>query len=270
MKGIVFEGGGTAAYCHIGVLKYIQTNKNTKNLDFKYYAGSSSGSIIAVFAAAGYSFENIEIIAKNIKIPETNFVSGCFNLLFNYGWLSTQFIADLITEYFGNITLEDFEKKYKKALVITACYDFKEVYFTSFAENKTTLVSEAVARSCSFPYVFQLRDGYSDGGILNNFPYIYLENLIGSKNILGVYLERKNEIKPKESKNIFAFTINLFNTMSTDHSLMEIPKKDIKNIITVYTTIGTFDINDIELGISDGYKSAEKYFKYNTFKNYRF
>lgn len=254
MKGIVFEGGGSAAYCHIGVWK--QLKKLHK--DFDYFAGSSSGSIIAIFTAAGFTAEQLEQIATKMEMPTTNFITGCYNLIWNYGWLSTDFIANLITEHFGNITLADFEKKYNKKIIITACHDFREIYFTSFADNKDLLLSEAVARSCAFPYVFARREGFSDGGIINNFPYGYLSKIIGEKNILGVYLKHRSECAPKKSKNILEFTMNLFNCLSTDHSLTQL---NVKNIIVVNTFIKTFETDKISEGIAEGESAARLFFR---------
>lgn len=256
MKGIVFEGGGAAGYCHIGVLSYLE------NKHFDYYAGSSSGSIVAVLAAFGFSADNITEIAKKIKIPQVNFVRGCFNLVWNYGWLTTDFIAELIISQLGrNMSLEEFEKITGKKLVITACKDFKEEYFTSFGENKEVKVAEAVARSCAFPYVFARRNGYSDGGIIDNFPFSYLVNILGEENVLGVYLKHDKKKCDLVSKNIFEFTINLFNCLTDDHSTVILPNNLLKNVLVVNTTIKTFDLSEIEKGITEGYSAAKQFFE---------
>lgn len=257
MKGVVFEGGGEAAFCHLGAVKYFQENEIT----FDYYAGSSSGAIIAVFAAAGFPASEIEKIAFDIKIPSTNFFYGCYNVIKNFGWLSTQFISDLIVKYFGDITLQDFEKKYGKKIVITACKNFQEEYFTS-SFSPFLKLSEAVARSCAFPYVFARRNGYSDGGIINNFPYNFLANLIGEKNVTGIYLRHINETAPIISKNIFEFSYNLFNCISNDHSLNLLSKNDLSRIIIITSSLKTFSNNEEQKkeAIEKGYNTTKLFY----------
>lgn len=254
MKGIVFEGGGASVYCHIGALKYIEKNKN----DFEYIAGSSSGSIIAVFYGAGYTVDKLIDICCDFKIPNINIFKGLYNLIYNYGWFSTDVIADIIKKYFGEMTLTEYEEKYKKKLIITACKDFAIEYFDS--NNGNHKLYDIVASSCAFPFIFARRNGYSDGGIIANFPYSHLANKIGEKNILGIYIKRTDEFSPKQSKNIFEFTINLFNTLISPNVYETYDKSELKNIIIINTSVKTFDIGQIKKGIKDGYKATKKYF----------
>lgn len=256
MKAIVFKGGGASAYCHIGVMQFIENL-----LKFEYYAGSSSGSIIAVLAAAGRTSKTMENIAKNIEFPKISRLRGVYNLITKYGWYSTDFIYKLITDEIGYITMESFQEIYKKKLVITACRNFKIEYFTSFAEGKEVLVAEAVARSCAFPYIFSSRGEYSDGGILNNFPYTYLENIVGEGNVLGIYLKSTSDIE--KTNNIIDFTKNLFNCITADHSLQNINNLDKKNILKVKTTVKTFDLGKLQVGIEEGYLAAKKKWEEN-------
>lgn len=256
MKAICFEGGGAAAYCHLGVVKYLCE----KDMSFDYYAGSSSGSIIATFFAAGFNFEQMKNICEDIEMPKTNFFKGIINIFKNYGWHTTNFIKDLIEKYFGDITLADFEVLYGKKLIITACYEFKEVYFTSFNEHKDLKVSEAVARSCSFPLVFSQRHGYSDGGIIANFPYCYVQNYC--KDVLGIYLQKTNEYKKKISNNVFEFMINLIETLLTNQVYTNFNKEELEKIIMIETSISTFEVSkkNMEIGIGEGYNASKIYF----------
>ena len=50
-RGLCFSGGGIKAFAHIGALKALEE----KNLKFDMVAGTSSGSIIAILYALGYS-----------------------------------------------------------------------------------------------------------------------------------------------------------------------------------------------------------------------
>ena len=176
MKGIVFEGGGASAYCNIGVIKYLK--KYNKSFQPEYIAGSSSGSIISVFYGAGFTSDMMISICKNFKIPTfSGLFSGIYNLYYNYGWISTDIIANIIKHHFGEMTLSEYEEKYKKKLIITACKDFEIEYFET--SNGNHKLYDIVGYSCAFPYIFARRNGYSDGGIISNFQYSHLSNIIG-------------------------------------------------------------------------------------------
>lgn len=234
--------------------------------DFKpeYIAGSSSGSIVAVFYGAGYAAKDMISICKEIKIPKYSAISvfkNIYNLIYNYGWLSTDIIADIIKKYFGEMTLIEYEKKYNKKLIITACKDFAIEYFDS--ANGTKKLYDIVASSCAFPYIFARRNGYSDGGIIANFPYSHLVNKIGEKNIIGLYIKRTGEFSAKTSKNIFEFTINLFNTLISPNVYETYDKSELNNIIIIETAIKTFDISMVDEGVNAGYTTAQKYFSIN-------
>ena len=63
-EGLCFSGGGIKAFSHIGALKALEE----RNLKFDMVAGTSSGSIIAVLYALGYSSEEMyKILNKYVK-----------------------------------------------------------------------------------------------------------------------------------------------------------------------------------------------------------
>ena len=68
-RGICFAGGGIKCASHIGALKAFEE----KNIKFDYISGTSSGSIITVLYALGYtSDEMYEIINKYSR--EINYI----------------------------------------------------------------------------------------------------------------------------------------------------------------------------------------------------
>ena len=60
---IVFGGGAARGLAHIGVIKALEEN----DISFDYVAGTSVGSLIGAFYAAGFSAEKMEKIAKSVK-----------------------------------------------------------------------------------------------------------------------------------------------------------------------------------------------------------
>ena len=63
-KALCFSGGGIKAFAHIGALKALEEN----NIKFDMVAGTSSGSIIAVLYALGYSSDEMyKTLKKYLK-----------------------------------------------------------------------------------------------------------------------------------------------------------------------------------------------------------
>lgn len=199
MKGIVFEGGGASAYCHIGVVKYLEEIGR----EYNYIAGSSSGALIAVFYGAGFTARQMEDICRGIKFPVPRIWSALYNLYRGYGILSTDFIVDIVRKHIGDITIAQYEALYGRQLLITACKNFKVQYFDASSPDK---LPDIVARSCAFPFVFAMRDGYNDGGIVANFPYAKLQDIFFAKygekseeKITGIFIKRRGEFAEKKA-----------------------------------------------------------------------
>ena len=59
--GLVLSGGGAKGLYHIGVLQALEEN----NVAIDYVAGTSMGSIIAGLYAAGYTPEQMRVLAES-------------------------------------------------------------------------------------------------------------------------------------------------------------------------------------------------------------
>ncbi|HWY10924.1 MAG TPA: patatin-like phospholipase family protein, partial [Bacteroidia bacterium] len=59
--GLVLSGGGSSGVSHVGVLKALEEN----NIPIDYIAGTSIGSLIGAYYAAGYSPQEIEKLVKS-------------------------------------------------------------------------------------------------------------------------------------------------------------------------------------------------------------
>ena len=67
--GLALGGGGTRGFAHLGALKAFEEN----NISFDAVAGTSVGSLVGAFYAAGFTYEQIYNIAKNLKEKEIRY-----------------------------------------------------------------------------------------------------------------------------------------------------------------------------------------------------
>ncbi len=162
--GIALSGGGSRGFAHLGALKAL----NELNIKPTMIAGTSAGSLVGAFTAAGYSpdfiFDTIQSlgIMSSLKFAFTRF--GLFKM---------EKVEDIILEYIPHNAFE----KLKIPLVVCATdiEASEAVYF-----DKGELIKPIMA-SCSIPGIFEpvKFQGRTlvDGGILNNLPIEPLEGV---------------------------------------------------------------------------------------------
>ena len=63
---LVLGGGATRGLAHIGVIKALEEN----NISFDYVAGTSVGSLVGAFYAAGLTSDEMIKIAKGLKVKD--------------------------------------------------------------------------------------------------------------------------------------------------------------------------------------------------------
>jgi len=172
--GLALSGGATRGFAHIGVVKVIQTN----DIPIEYVAGTSAGSIVGAFVAAGYGWKEIWDIAQELKWREL--VSPSFS---GMGLVKANRLESFIDDLLGEITFEDLELPFRTVAVDLA--QAKEVVFDSGS------VSRAVRASASVPGIFEpLVEGdaaYVDGGLMNNLPCDVVRSM-GADRVIGVDL----------------------------------------------------------------------------------
>lgn len=155
--GLAFGGGGARGYTHLGVLKAFEEY----GLKFDYVSGTSVGSLIGAFYAAGWNYEKIYQVAKDIDLKNIK-PSGIFGLLPS----KTDGIEKIVKSNLGDINIEDLVLPY--AAVAVDLKTTKEHILT-----KGNL-AKSIAASCAVPGIFQpvvLGDLLlCDGGLNNNLP----------------------------------------------------------------------------------------------------
>ena len=62
--GIAFGGGGARGFSHLGAIKAFEEF----GIKFDYVAGTSAGSLVGAFYAAGYSFQEMYDVVKTMRV----------------------------------------------------------------------------------------------------------------------------------------------------------------------------------------------------------
>lgn len=154
--GIAFGGGGTRGFAHLGVVKALEEF----GIKFDVVAGTSAGSIMGAFYAAGYNFKQMYDIAKNIREKDirTNIIP--------FAPSKTDGIGDIVTKALGDINIEDLKLPFAAVAV-----DIKSTKQVAITKGN---LAKAVMGSCAIPAVFQPVDFEGmllcDGGLQNTIP----------------------------------------------------------------------------------------------------
>lgn len=154
--GLSFGGGGTRGFCHLGVIKAFEEF----GLKFDFVSGTSAGSLAGAFYAAGYTYNQMYDIVKNIREKDIR------KNIIPFTPSKIDGVGEIITENLGDINIEDLKLPF--AAVAVDIKSTKEVCFT-----KGNL-AKAVMGSCAVPGVFQpvIYDDMilCDGGLQNTIP----------------------------------------------------------------------------------------------------
>lgn len=162
--GIALSGGGSRGFAHLGALKALE------ELGIKptMIAGTSAGSLVGAFTAAGYSPDFIFETIQSLGIM--NSIKFAFN---RFGLFKMEKVEEIFLKYIPHNSFE----KLKIPLVVCAT-DIEKgeaVYF-----NEGELIKPVVA-SCSIPGIFEpikFQDRVLvDGGVTNNLPIEQLEGI---------------------------------------------------------------------------------------------
>lgn len=154
--GVAFGGGGARGFSHLGAIKAFEEF----GLKFDHIAGTSAGSFVGAFYAAGYTFDQMYNIAKNIRMKDikTNLVPFVPSKIDGVG--------DIVKKNLGDINIEDLKTPF--SAVAVDLISTNEVVF-----SKGNL-AKAVMGSCAVPAVFHPVEHngmlLADGGLQNTIP----------------------------------------------------------------------------------------------------
>lgn len=194
--GLALGGGGARGFSHLGALKAFEEY----GLDFDYVCGTSAGSLVGAFYAAGYNFKQIFDIAKTIKTKDIR-TSKLF-----FVPSKTEGIEKIITDNLGDINIEDLKKPFSAVAV-----DIKSTNEVCITKGN---LAKAVAGSCCVPGIFQpVEFGdrlLCDGGLQNTMP-ADIPKLMGCDYVVAVDVNKSRTYGTSSTKmlDVLACTIRI-------------------------------------------------------------
>ena len=193
--GIALSGGGSRGLAHLGALKAL----SELGIKPTMIAGSSAGSLIGAFTAAGYSPDFIFETIQSLGI--LNSIKFAFN---RFGLFKMDKLEEIFLKYIPHNSFE----KLKTPLVVCAT-DIKKGVAIYFSEGE--LIKPVIA-SCSIPGIFEpikFQDRILvDGGVTNNLPIEQLEGICDF--IIGVNVTPvSNDMPINSAKDILTKSLYL-------------------------------------------------------------
>lgn len=237
----VFQGGGCRASAYVGAYKAAVEH----GVNFSEVVGTSAGSIIAVFIAAGATTEQIEryiteldfnalisppqpihnikvnnLVSKAAGIFSFKSVKKYYPIYSSLGINNSVMIKDWVDKKLREILDKTQPIKFKdlalEAHVIVSDLKTKRVEIFSKENSPNKDVAEAVQYSCNIPFFFQpIELRYVDGGMLSNLGTFVFSNRRDRfyNKILAFSLESDYEENNNEITSLLDYGRTLVNTI---------------------------------------------------------
>lgn len=194
-KILSLDGGGYKGLFSIACLAEIEKCCEIKVNDyFDLYAGTSTGSIIAMGLAAGYTANEIldlyKSIGNQIFPHKAGYISNIWKSLkqFFVPIYDNKVLKEELHKFFKRKTVEDVMKRNKYIIVPTLCLSnsqpriFKTDYKTEYNQHNAYELADIVLASCSAPTYFPIAkikhptddyyEYFVDGGMFANNPSV--------------------------------------------------------------------------------------------------
>lgn len=157
--GFVLGGGSARGFAHIGVIKAM----DAAGIRPELIVGSSAGSLIGVFWAAGYTGAQMEELALRVKDEEIIDLIAGNN---QRGMVSGRNLQEFVNRNLQNRSIESLPRRF-----VAVATQFPSGEITGFNRGDAGF---AVRASCSIPGIFiPASDGtreYLDGGLVSPIP----------------------------------------------------------------------------------------------------
>jgi len=265
--GIALSGGGIRGIAHAGVLKALEDN----GIQIDIIGGTSSGSMIAMLYASGYSPYNIYTLFKKYSkdIVDINTKPIIKNYMLNKkitlkGLKTGNSIERIFNEVINKQGIYNVSE-IKMPVVVPAVdlMNCREYVFTNkpiAGEEKyisDISVGKAIRASSSFTAVFSpceyKEHAFIDGGALDNIPVEEVKKQ-GADIVIGV---KFNSDKITSDSNIMDMTMKTIDIMGEKISEENLKKANF--VLNVYTDkTGLLDIEKLDSCYKYGYNSVIK------------
>lgn len=254
----VFSGGGIKGLALIGAFEEIEK----KGFKYVRVAGTSAGSIIAAFIAAGYTskeicdlFNELDLMnfmdqrKVNFRLPFAKWLliyirMGLFKGAKLEKWLFAK-LAEKGVRTFADIppqSLRVIASDLTNGQILVLPDDLHKYGI----DPNTFSIAKALRMSCSLPYFFEpvkLKSPLGtnvvvDGGVLSNFPIWLFEqgNKKKTRPVLGIKLSQHIQgLQKNKVNNAVQLFEALFETMKDAHDARYISRKIEKNVIFLQT-----------------------------------
>lgn len=183
--GIALGSGGAKGYAELGALKAFEEN----GIEFDCVAGTSIGSIIGAFYAAGYTCTDIFEMLKRIDFGE---IKNLFMMN-----MDTSGLFSVIDREIGSLNIEELKKPFK--CVATEIESGDEFVFDNGSVAKALCAS-----SCMPPFFKPVVIGdkrFVDGAYSNSIPADLVRGM-GADFVVGIDLSTR-DAKPNPLLKLF-------------------------------------------------------------------
>lgn len=217
---LVLSGGAIKGIAYIGVLKYIEENKEL--FDIKEIVGTSIGSFFGLCIVLGYTSQELKNIffsynLENLKDFKVITFFDKFGL--DNGEKINKFIKSFIKNkgFDPEITMKELYIKTCKEIVITTTnVNKRETVFITKNSFPDIPVYLAIRMSMNLPFIFHPIEYNGDlyiDGITSNFPVKYLKKINRKEDTtLCIKFEEKLD-KPRCIENFGDYTVQVLRSL---------------------------------------------------------
>jgi len=237
--GLALSGGAVLGCAHIGVLKAF----DEAGVRVTHLAGTSMGALVASFYAFGFTGEEIEGIAEELRWPDVTRLSP-----HRLGFLSQEKLQKTLRRHLGDVRIE--EAQIPLAMVATDISTGEKVVMTEGD------LAVAASGSACFPGIFipVERDGrlLVDGGLVENLPLSPLQSwgvdrIVAVDVFLGMTFHRPTRL--------LDLIKNAVDIVLVQAARAEAGKADIL-IAPDLDTFSSTELKDIPALVKEGYRAA--------------
>jgi NTE family protein len=236
---LVLGAGAARGFAHIGVIKVLEANSIPVNM----VVGTSAGSVIGSFYAAGYNGFQLQKIA--LDVDKSDIADLCIP---DNGFIKGDKLETFVNRMVKNVPLEKLRLPFYA--VATDIQSGQEVVFS------TGNTGEAVRASCSIPGVFRPASfggrTYVDGGVVSPIA-VGAARARGADLIIAVDIS--SDLDRSKPQGTIDTILQAVNIMYWKISTIQLPGADVV-IRPQVGKIGSSDFDKRNEAIMEGEKAA--------------